>query len=142
MRDIGQIANENTTATMEFAVAELDLALIVVLAHRSCGAVAAAINQTSASPNRVTAAIKHELEAIQPAVHQDGSASTGTLPMSTRPRSTRMRSGGVISWRRSTRSCAVRASSAMRSPPADSASSAANINSKTAGSRRSPRWAR
>lgn len=70
-RNIGQIANENTTATMEFAVAELGVAVIVVLAHGSCGAVAAAINQTSASPSAVTPAIQHELEQIQPAVQQE-----------------------------------------------------------------------
>lgn len=70
-RNIGQIANENTTATMEFAVAELGVAIIVVLAHCSCGAVAAAINQTSAAPNTVSPAIKHELEHIQPAVQRE-----------------------------------------------------------------------
>lgn len=71
VRNIGQIANENTTATMEFAVTELGVAAIVVLAHASCGAVAAAINQTSATPSPVTPAIKHELEQIQPAVQQE-----------------------------------------------------------------------
>lgn len=71
VRNIGQIANENTTATMEFAVAELGVAVIVVLAHCSCGAVAAAIEQTSAAPSAVTPAIKHELEQIQPAVQQE-----------------------------------------------------------------------
>lgn len=71
VRNIGQIANENTTATMEFAVTELGVAVIVVLAHSSCGAVAAAINQTSATPSAVTPAIKQELEHIQPAVQQE-----------------------------------------------------------------------
>ncbi len=71
VRNIGQIANDNTIATMEFAVAELDVAVIVVLAHCSCGAVAAAINQTTETPSPVTPAIKHELEQIQPAVQQE-----------------------------------------------------------------------
>jgi len=71
VRNIGQISNENTTATMEFAVAELGVAVIVVLAHRSCGAVAAAINQSSAAPSEVTPAIRRELEQIQPAVQQE-----------------------------------------------------------------------
>lgn len=71
VRNIGQISNDNTTATMEFAVAELGVALIVVLAHCSCGAIAAAINQSSATPNDVTPAIKRELENIQPAVQQE-----------------------------------------------------------------------
>ncbi|MGB3414690.1 MAG: carbonic anhydrase [Microbacteriaceae bacterium] len=71
VRNIGQIASDNTTATMEFAIAELGVAVIVVLAHASCGAIAAAINQSSANPSVVTPAIKHELEKIQPAVQQE-----------------------------------------------------------------------
>lgn len=62
VRNIGQISNANTTATMEFAVAELGVAVIVVLAHCSCGAVAAAINQSSATPSDVSPAIRRELE--------------------------------------------------------------------------------
>ena len=70
-RNIGQIANDNTIATMEFAVAELGVAVIVVLAHCSCGAVAAAIDQSSQGPRDVTPAIRSELEHIQPAVQQE-----------------------------------------------------------------------
>ena len=71
VRNIGQIANTNTTATMEFAVAELGVAVIVVLAHCSCGAVAAAINQSSREPAETSPAIKRELEQIQPSVQQE-----------------------------------------------------------------------
>ncbi|WP_110207408.1 carbonic anhydrase [Nocardioides daejeonensis] len=70
-RNIGQIANDNIIATMEFAVAELGVAVLVVLAHCSCGAVAAAIDQSSQSPQEVTPAIRTELEQIQPAVQQE-----------------------------------------------------------------------
>src|SRR5690606_36367148 len=62
VRYIGQIANTNTTATMEFAVVELGVAVIVVLAHCSCGAVAAAINHSSAEPYETTPSIRRELE--------------------------------------------------------------------------------
>lgn len=79
-RNIGQIANENTVATMEYAVAELGVAVIVVLAHGSCGAVAAAIDQTSANPSAVTPAIKKELEHIQPAVQREWLASHQDTP--------------------------------------------------------------
>lgn len=71
VRNIGQIANANTTATMEYAVAVLGVAVIVVLAHGSCGAVAAAIDQTSASPTKLSPAIEAELEHIQPSVQQE-----------------------------------------------------------------------
>jgi carbonic anhydrase len=71
VRNIGQIANANTTATMEFAVTALGVAVIVVLAHGSCGAVKAAIDQTTEHPSEFTPAIKRELEHIQPAVQQE-----------------------------------------------------------------------
>lgn len=80
VRNIGQIANENTVATMEFAVAELNVAVIVVLAHGSCGAVKAAIEQTTAHPSEVTPAIRKELEAIQPSVQMEWFASQQVSP--------------------------------------------------------------
>ncbi|MCY0443140.1 carbonic anhydrase, partial [Klebsiella pneumoniae] len=75
-----QIANENTVATMEFAVAELGVAVIVVLAHGSCGAVKAAIDQTTANPSEVTPAIRKELEEIRPAVQQEWFATQQVSP--------------------------------------------------------------
>lgn len=80
VRNIGQIANENTVATMEFAVAELGVAVIVVLAHGSCGAVKAAIDQTTAAPSEVTPAIRKELEAIRPSVQMEWFASQQVSP--------------------------------------------------------------
>ena len=80
VRNIGQIANENTVATMEFAVAELGVAVIVVLAHGSCGAVKAAIDQTTANPSEVTPAIRKELEEIRPAVQQEWFATQQVSP--------------------------------------------------------------
>jgi carbonic anhydrase len=80
VRNIGQIANENTVATMEFAVAELGVAVIVVLAHGSCGAVKAAIDQTTAHPSEVTPAIRKELEEIRPAVQQEWFATQQVSP--------------------------------------------------------------
>lgn len=71
VRNIGQISNANTIATMEFAVAELGVAVIVVLAHCSCGAVAAAVDQSNANPSEVSDAIKRELNEILPAVQQE-----------------------------------------------------------------------
>jgi len=41
-RNMGHVVAESIVASMEYAVAELGTALIVVLAHDSCGAVAAA----------------------------------------------------------------------------------------------------
>ena len=80
VRNIGQIANENTVATMEFAVSSLGVAVIVVLAHGSCGAVKAAIDLTTAHPSETPPAIRRELELIQPAVQQEWLGSQRLSP--------------------------------------------------------------
>lgn len=69
-RNMGHVVAESITASMEYAVTELGVALIVVLAHDSCGAVAAAINQTSREPSETTASVRHTLAPIQPSVQQ------------------------------------------------------------------------
>ncbi|WP_449278174.1 carbonic anhydrase [Leucobacter sp. GX24907] len=69
-RNMGHVVAESITASMEYAVAELGSALIVVLAHDSCGAVAAAIDQSSRTPGEVTQTIANTLAPIQPSVQQ------------------------------------------------------------------------
>ncbi|WP_125098969.1 carbonic anhydrase [Leucobacter chromiireducens] len=69
-RNMGHVVAESITASMEYAVTALGSALIVVLAHDSCGAVAAAIDQTSRTPGETTASVRHTLAPIQPAVQQ------------------------------------------------------------------------
>ena len=69
-RNMGHVVAESITASMEYAVTELGASLIVVLAHDSCGAVAAAIDQSSREPADTTTSVKHTLAPIQPAVQQ------------------------------------------------------------------------
>ncbi len=69
-RNMGHVVAESITASMEYAVTELGASLIVVLAHDSCGAVAAAIDQSSRTPSATTASVRHTLAPIQPAVQQ------------------------------------------------------------------------
>lgn len=69
-RNMGHVVAESITASMEYAVAELGTALIVVLAHDSCGAVAAAIEQSGREPRAVTASVANTLAPIRPAVQQ------------------------------------------------------------------------
>ena len=64
----------------QFAVAELGVAVIVVLAHGTCGAVKAAIDQTTSAPSEVTPAIRKELEEIRPAVQQEWFATQQVSP--------------------------------------------------------------
>lgn len=69
-RNMGHVVAESITASMEYAVANLGTALIVVLAHDSCGAVAAAIDQSGRTPSSVTASVANTLAPIRPAVQQ------------------------------------------------------------------------
>jgi len=69
-RNMGHVVAESITASMEYAVTALGSALIVVLAHDSCGAVAAAIDQSSRTPSEVTASVCNTLAPIRPAVQQ------------------------------------------------------------------------
>lgn len=69
-RNMGHVVAESITASMEYAVTELGTALIVVLAHDSCGAVAAAIDQSGRTPSETTRSVRHTLEPIRPAVQQ------------------------------------------------------------------------
>ncbi len=69
-RNMGHVVAESITASMEYAVTELGSALIVVLAHDSCGAVAAAIDQSSREPSGVTLSVRNTLAPIQPSVQQ------------------------------------------------------------------------
>ena len=69
-RNMGHVVAESITASMEYAVSALGSALIVVLAHDSCGAVAAAIDQSGRAPAPVTSSIEHTLAPIRPAVQQ------------------------------------------------------------------------
>lgn len=69
-RNMGHVVAESITASMEYAVAYLGTSLIVVLAHDNCGAVAAAIDQSSRTPGEVTASVGNTLAPILPSVQQ------------------------------------------------------------------------
>lgn len=64
IRVAGNIANTATLASIEYAVAHLDVNLIVVMGHESCGAVTAAMAEGDAESNN----LKHLLDYIQPAL--------------------------------------------------------------------------
>lgn len=69
-RNMGHVVAESITASMEYAVEELGSSLIVVLAHDSCGAIAAAIDQSGREPSDVTQSIANTLAPIRPSVQQ------------------------------------------------------------------------
>lgn len=65
LRVAGNIANTDTIASIEYAVANIGSPVIVVLGHQSCGAVTAALAGGDNGYN-----LNHLLAQITPAVHQ------------------------------------------------------------------------
>ena len=64
-RVAGNIANQSTIASIEYAVAHLGINLIVVMGHQNCGAVQTALSQTNGGDN-----LNHLIEHIQPIILQ------------------------------------------------------------------------
>ena len=71
VRVAGNIANNSSIASIEYAVAHLGTKLIVVLGHQSCGAVTAAINGGDNGHN-----LNHLLGHITPAIASSDSGAT------------------------------------------------------------------
>lgn len=74
VRVAGNIANTSSIASIEYAVANLNVKLIAVMGHESCGAVTAAINGGDAGPN-----LNHLISMIEPAVTQSDKSSVNEV---------------------------------------------------------------
>lgn len=74
VRVAGNVANTSSIASIEYAVANLDVKLIAVMGHESCGAVMAAINGGDAGPN-----LNHLISMIEPAVEQSGDSAVSDV---------------------------------------------------------------
>lgn len=70
IRVAGNVATQNEIASVEYAVAQLDVRLIVVLGHSGCGAVTAAYKAESGDALKTTGPLDHLLAQIQPAIEQ------------------------------------------------------------------------
>ena len=68
VRNAGQVISDSVLGSLEYAVAVLEVPLIVVLGHDACGAVAAAIDATGPTPPPLPQHIKKLVDAIVPAV--------------------------------------------------------------------------
>lgn len=68
VRNAGQVISESVIASLEYAVAVLDTPLIVVLAHDTCGAVAAAIGLDDPDAAPLPPHIAGHIAGIRPAV--------------------------------------------------------------------------
>jgi len=67
VRDAGNVVSKYGLASLEFAVAVLNVPLIMVLGHSSCGAVAAAL-QSARERSKLPGHLPELVKAIQPAV--------------------------------------------------------------------------
>jgi carbonic anhydrase len=70
IRNAGQVISESVVGSIEYAVAVLNVPLIVVLGHDSCGAVAAAIQSQTADAAPLPPHIAHLIAPIIPAVRR------------------------------------------------------------------------
>ena len=71
IRVAGNIANSSTIASIEYAVANLGVNLIVVMGHQSCGAITAAVAGGDAGSSH----LNHLVEHMQPALKACGEGS-------------------------------------------------------------------
>lgn len=80
VRNAGQVIGESIVASLEYAVAVLEVPLIVVLAHDSCGAVRAAIDGTAIDAEPLPPHIWKLIAPIVPAARRVLASSGGTRP--------------------------------------------------------------
>lgn len=78
VRNAGQVMGESIVASLEYAVAVLEVPLIVVLAHDSCGAVRAAIDGTAIDAAPLPPHIWKLIAPIVPAARKVLAESGGT----------------------------------------------------------------
>ncbi len=78
VRNAGQVIGESIVASLEYAVAVLEVPLIVVLAHDSCGAVRAAIDGTAIDAAPLPPHIWKLIAPIVPAARKVLAESGGT----------------------------------------------------------------
>lgn len=68
IRNAGQVVSASVTASLEYAVALLNVPLIVVLAHDACGAIQAAIDLETGESGPIPPRIAVHIAPIRPAV--------------------------------------------------------------------------
>ena len=79
VRDAGNVVSNYGLASLEFAVAVLNVPLILVLGHSSCGAVAAAL-QSSRERKKLPGHLPELVDAIQPAVERGARQASERSP--------------------------------------------------------------
>lgn len=83
VRNAGQVVSESALGSLEYAVAVLDVSVIVVLAHDKCGAVRAAIDSVDPNATPLPVHIQGLIDVIIPSVRRVAAvaaARTGSIP--------------------------------------------------------------
>ncbi len=80
VRNAGQVVSDSAIASIEYAVAVLDVSLIIVLAHDQCGAVRAAIDSTALDAPELPPHIWRLIAKIVPAVRRVLRSTDGATP--------------------------------------------------------------
>lgn len=78
IRNAGQVVSDSVVGSLEYAVAVLNVPLIVVLGHDECGAVRAAIDSTAVDAPALPANIWRQVAPIVPAVRRVLTAHEGS----------------------------------------------------------------
>ncbi|MFS0867044.1 carbonic anhydrase [Microbacterium sp. 179-B 1A2 NHS] len=78
VRNAGQVISDSVVGSLEYAVAVLNVPLIVVLGHDECGAVRAAIDSTAVDAPALPPRIWRQVAPIVPAVRRVLHAHEGT----------------------------------------------------------------
>lgn len=79
IRNAGQVASASAIASIEYAIAVLGVPLVVVLAHDSCGAIKAAIDDAAPDGSPLPPLIAAHIARIRPAVRMAGSANPSAV---------------------------------------------------------------
>jgi carbonic anhydrase len=77
VRNAGQVISDSVIGSLEYAVAVLDVQLIVILGHDACGAVGAAIDSTGIDAPDLPPQIWKQIAPIVPAVRRVLRANEG-----------------------------------------------------------------
>ena len=80
VRNAGQVVGESIVASLEYAVTVLDVPLVVVLAHDSCGAVRAAIDSAAIDSEPLPRHIWKLIAPIVPAARKVLAGTGGSTP--------------------------------------------------------------
>jgi carbonic anhydrase len=80
VRNAGQVVSDSVIGSLEYAIAVLEVPLLVVLGHDACGAVRAAIDSTGEDAPPLPSHIWRLIAAIVPAVRRVLRATPGSTP--------------------------------------------------------------